>query len=125
MFEQENALPCAKGKLAANNGKRKARLGESRADVSRHVVRPFVVMFVSRALRSNPLEIGLDVAAGGRRSILLDQQRRRGVAAEDGEQTFFHALRRDPAQDLPADIDETLAVGFDRKMSTGLAHTFG
>ena len=44
MFEEIDALPCAQGEGAADEGNRQLDLGERRADMRGHIVRAFVVV---------------------------------------------------------------------------------
>ncbi len=73
----------------------------ARADVRRHVVRPLGVVDVARAFRRGLLEPVRQVGAHVRVGVLLDEERARGVAAEDGQQSVACALVRQPARDRP------------------------
>ena len=89
----------------------------------RHVVRTLVVVGVGlRILGRDPREIAFEVAARRRRGILLDQQRRRRVPAEQGEQAFAHMLRIDPVRDLPGDLGQALAPGMEFDRAARLPH---
>jgi hypothetical protein len=72
-----------------------------------HVVRPFVIVLVeSSAFGRQPIEELLHVTAHGRRGIFLDQQRSRGVPAEQGEHSGADRLRRDPLPHLGSELGE-------------------
>ena len=109
VFEEVDALPGSQGKLAFDKWDRNLYLGESRFQMSRHIIGTFGIMPVGTGLRREAIEEGLEVRAHGRIGVLLDQKRSRGVAAEDGEKTGVHALLPDPLVDGGRAFVEALA----------------
>src|SRR4051812_35891850 len=91
MLEQENSLPGTKHESAALHGDRQLGCCESSAQMGRYVVGAFVVMLVGPVLRSDPREIGFEVAPRGWRGVLLDEERCRGVTAKQRQQAFADA----------------------------------
>src|SRR5688572_22603718 len=79
-------------------------------------------MLIGPVLRGDPLEIGLEVAVGGRRSVLLDEQRSGSVPAEQGDQPVGDALPARPFEDLLVDVGQPLAARADGKRGGCLAH---
>src|SRR4030095_5544778 len=86
MLEQQNALPAAERKRAVEQGDGQLGLGERHSQMRRHVVGSFVVMLVIVAFGRNASEKSFKVAVRGWRSVLLDQQGCRRVAAEEGDE---------------------------------------
>src|SRR5690348_2819918 len=91
MLEQEDALPGAEYRLAVLDGNGQLARGEGGAEMRRHVVGTFLVMFIAGAFGGDALEIGFEVPARGRCSILLDDERRGGMAAKKGRQPLVDA----------------------------------
>ena len=86
MFEQIYALPRAKHELPIHHRHIELHLRERGLEMRRHVVGAFVVVVVEPlALGGQFIEEMLEIAAHGRRGVLLDQQRGRGVTAEQCE----------------------------------------
>lgn len=85
-----------------------------------HVVRSFVGMFVGTIFRSDAAEVGLEVAAHAGVCIFLDEERCRGVAAEDGEQAGLHLLISQPCFYVRCEFVEALASGCDFEFVYGL-----
>jgi hypothetical protein len=85
MFEQVDALPAAPRQPPVDQRDRELHLGQRRAEVSGHIIGTFVIMLVGRGIFGRyPGEIRFKVAPHLRRRIFLDQQRRGGMAAEQG-----------------------------------------
>src|SRR4051794_39934251 len=121
VFEQENALPGPKHRTTALHGDGQMGLRQRATQVSGHIVRPFLVMIVSPAFRSETIEIGFEVASGIGRGILLDQQRCRSVAAEQGKEPFANFGRSNPFGYRGSEIMEPGAARANRERGAGLA----
>src|ERR1700677_842411 len=88
-----------------------------------HVVRSFRVMNAKAApLRHELFEESLEVRAHVRVGILLDEERSRGVAAEQREKPGRDRLRAHPFLDRPGDLDQSFAAGRDEQAMLRLAH---
>ena len=75
VLEQEDPLPGAELQPPIRDGDAELRLGQCALDVGRHVVGPFVIVAVERAiLRHDPPQKRSEVAPNLGRCILLDQQ---------------------------------------------------
>ena len=75
MLEQKDPLPDAELKPAIGDWDRQLNLGQGALDMGRHVVGPFVIVAVERAiLRHDPPQKRSKVAPNVGRCILLDQQ---------------------------------------------------
>src|SRR4051794_28855286 len=114
MLEQEDTLPGAEGGAAALHRNGQLRVGQSGPQVCGHIVRAFIVMLIGIALRSDPLEVPLEVAPRGRSRILLDYERRRSVAAKQRQQALGNARSGGPIGNFISDIEQS---------ATGSAHT--
>ncbi len=87
-----------------------------------HVVRALVVVGVERRVLGRGLgRPAFEVAPRGRRRILLDQQRCRRVAAEQGQETGSDRLVAEPALDLAGDLVQPLPRRSDLDGAEGLA----
>src|SRR5215213_10018850 len=93
MLEEIDALPGPERHAPVRDRDGELRLTQCRAKVCRHVVGTLVIMFVVAAFRRELREIGFDIAASRRGGILLDHERSRRMAAEDGEETLADAAR--------------------------------
>lgn len=127
VFEEVDALPGSQGEFAFDERDRQLHLGEGCLQMSRHVVRAFGVMPVGTGLGPGlgreAIEEGLEVGAHGRIGVLLDQKRRGGVPAEDGEETGVHRLLAHPLVDGGRAFVEPLAPGCDFEDMRSLLHT--
>ncbi len=95
VLDEIDALPCSQNQRAGDDGNGELGLRQRRANMRRHVVRPFRVMGVARSLRRDLREEGLEVLEHRRIGVFLDQQRRGGMAAEDRQQPLVEALGPD------------------------------
>lgn len=86
MLEQVGAQPRTKCRPAMFYRDGKLRLCQRRLDMCRHVVRPFCAVTVHSFFRRDAAEELQDVCAYIRISVLLYQERCRGVAAPDRKQ---------------------------------------
>ena len=85
-------------------------LGERGLDVGRHVVRAFRAVAVERRVLGHELvQEGFQIALDVRIGVLLDDQRGRGVAQEQGEQPLAQGLGGEPGGDLAGDLGEAPA----------------
>src|SRR5258706_6109584 len=75
-----------------------------------------------RVLWGNLLEQILQIDLHVRVGVLLDQERGRGVAAIERQETGGDPLLRHPTLHRRRDLDEPLAVRRDGKLMLGLAH---
>lgn len=92
MLKKINALPSAQRKLAIHDWYRKLYLRESCFQMSGHVVESFVIMLIRPVVWSKLVEIVENVALYGGVGILLNQQRSRGVPAENREEAGLYFL---------------------------------
>ncbi len=89
--------------------------------MSGHVVRPFIVMGIGpRILWCEPRKIGEDVGLHLGRGILLEDQRGRSGATEQGQQPCVHRLGVDPGTDGAGETGQTLVMGVDRPDGGGV-----
>src|SRR5271166_4744339 len=75
-----------------------------------------------RVLGRDAVEKGFEVRANFGRGVFLDDQRRRGVPAKEGEQTCAKAVALDPGGDAAGHVDKSAAVGADRDDVCELPH---
>src|ERR1700730_10567735 len=112
MLEQIDALPSPKGHPPRGDRNGKLRLREGGSDMRGHVVQTFGFVDIALAVFGhNFLEkifkVRLNVGIG----IFLNEQRGRGVAAENRQEAGRDILLAKPARYLRADLDETFAAG--------------
>ena len=112
VLEQVDALPGSERHPAADNRDRQTDRGQSGADMGRHVVRPLVVVGIAAlVLGRQELEERLEIVAHRRRGVLLDQQRRRGMTTEQGQQSGFEPMRVDPLDDVAGELIGAATAG--------------
>src|SRR5271165_2639146 len=122
MLDQEDALPCPQRQRAADHRQGELGLRQRDAQMRRHVVCAFAVVLIERAiLGREPLEKLLQVAQNGRVGVLLDEQRRGSMAAEDREQAGLYPLLGDEMLERRRDGIEALAACVEAKDRRGLA----
>ena len=123
VLEEIDALPGTEHELAVHDRHRELHLGQGGFQMRRHVVRPLIVVFVeSRASGRESVEEFFKVAPHGRRRILLDEQRGRGVTAEECEQAFARLLLFHPLAYIRGDFRQAAAAGADAENMGGLFH---
>ena len=88
-----------------------------------HVVQTFgfvdiALAFFGRHFLEKIFQIRLDVGIG----VLLNEQRGRGVAAENRQEAGRDILRAKPARYLRTDLDKTFAAGLNVQGMERLAH---
>ena len=94
--------------------------------MSRHIVGAFILVGVGvRVFRGEPDEISFEVASCVGRGIFLDQERGRGVAAEDGKETRIQPLQLDPGFDQASDVVKSLPLRTHLKLDRELLHRGG
>ena len=124
VFEEEDALPSAKGHAAINDGNDLTAAGQRHPDVTRHVVRALVsVNEVRRVLRDKMIEECLKVLPGTRVRILHDDEARRSVLDEDGDSALPDSGGTDDTVDLPGDLIGPLPLSSQGEVLGGSAHT--
>ena len=107
MFEQIQALPCAEHHLSMLDRHRQLHLRQRGAQMRRHVVETFGVVFVALGVFGREArEVALEVALHRRIGVLLDQQRRGRMAAEQRQQPGARFLAGDEAAGLIGEFDE-------------------
>src|ERR1043166_4692191 len=79
-------------------------------------------MLVGRGFGSQSAKPALEIAARGRRGVLVDAQRGRGVAAEQGQQPRADAAAGDPRGHFAGDLVQARPRGFDVQPRGSLAH---
>ena len=109
MFEEVDALPGSEGKSAVDERDGELHLGERCFEMGRHIVRSFGVMLVGTGLGREVIEVGDEVRAHSGVGVLLNEEGRGGVAAEDGEQAGVHRLLLNPLVDGGRAFVEALA----------------
>ena len=120
MLEEEDPLPRPQGEAPVADRDRQMRLRERCAKVSRHVVRPFIVMLVRSPFGRHAGEIGLDVPPRGRCGILLNQQRCGSVAAEDRQNAFLNSRTVQPVADRIRDFVKARRIRSNGQNAGGL-----
>jgi hypothetical protein len=129
VLEEVDALPGAEDEAAVQDGDGELDLREGGFEVGGHVVEAFVVVEVGavrwRHVGGDVVEVGEDVALHGGVGVLLDEQRRRGVAAEDGEQAGVDLLVGDPLAEGRGELVKGLAAGVEVEVVGGLFQEVG
>src|SRR5262249_44948051 len=111
MLEQVDALPGSERHPAAAHRYGKLGQGESRPDVSGHIVGAFDGVAVKGIiLRHPPAEEGVEGMHDVRVGIFLDGQRRGSVLHEHGQQAGRDAEAAQPLVDLAGEFVKTLAA---------------
>ena len=111
MLEKVDRLPGPEDQPAFNNRDGKLRQRQRSADMGRHVVQTFrTVAIAPRRFRRDPAEKAFKVSEDVRVSILLHQQRGRGVATPHRQQPGRHALVINPLHDAPANVHQPAAL---------------
>jgi hypothetical protein len=123
VLEEIDALPRAERQIPADNRNGKMRLRQRGAYMRRHVVRTFGIVLVHRRFRRDALEISFHVGANGRVGILLNEQRRRGVAAEDRHESGLATLRLEKSAHLARHIGEAALRCPDGQLVLRLPHS--
>src|SRR3984893_9141562 len=91
-----------------------------------HVVQTFGFMNIAIAvLRRDFLEKTFQIRLDIRIGVLLNEQRGRGVAAENRQEAGRDVLLAKPARHFRADLDKTLAAGLNVQAMERLAHRKG
>ena len=123
MIEQVHALPRPQRQPSAFHRNRKLRQSERRANVRRHVVRPFARVPVQAIiLRHQPVEKRIQIVHYVR--ILLNGQRRRRVLHEDRQQPALDRAIAQPPGDRPRDFVQPFAVRRDLQAVRKLSQLF-
>jgi hypothetical protein len=125
VLEEVDALPGAEDEAAVQDGDGELDLREGGFEVGGHVVEAFVVVNVGTVVGGDVVEVGEDVALHGGVGVLLDEQRRRGVAAEDGEQAGVDLLVGDPLAEGRGELVKGLAAGVEVEVVGGLFQEVG
>ena len=93
MLEQVNALPGTQHQFAITNRYRNLHQRQGAANVRRHVVFAFHDVPIERPILSDqPPKEGLQIAPHVGVGVLLNDQRRAGMLAEDGQQSALEML---------------------------------
>jgi len=123
MFEDIDTLPGTERRPALDNGNRKLTLCESGADVRRHVVGAFHrVRIEATVLGHESAEEGFEIVDNVGISVLLDQERSRRVAEEDGEEAFIDREALNPRDHFVGDFVEAFASSSNGDLAAGLLH---
>jgi hypothetical protein len=119
VLDQIDALPRAERERAAGHRHVQGDAGQHGLDVGRHVIGAFNRVHPAGVLRRQPAqrrgEIGAHVGIG----VLLDDERRRGVAQVNEQHAVPGAGLGEEARNLAGDLDEALAGGADDKARGG------
>lgn len=88
VFPEIDALPGSEGAASFHDRDRQAVLGQDSANVGRHIIRPFVVVFEPwRTIRYQTCHEGLQVMANRRIGVLAKDERGAGMMHEYMHQT--------------------------------------
>ncbi len=97
MLEQINPLPSSQGEPAVHDRDGEVHVGQRRSDMGGHVVIAFVCMPISpRLLWRDAFKERLQIGADVPRRILLNEQSRRGVSAEQRQEPGPHLVGPQP-----------------------------
>ena len=123
VLEEIHALPRPEHRPAIDDRHRKVRLGESRPDVRRHVIRPLQDVPVQAVVLWDKtgkelLKIMLDIGV----RILLDRQRRRCVAEKNGQHPGINVEFAHPVEDRTGDVEQTLTASVHPEAAHELFH---
>jgi len=92
VLPEEDALPGAEAEAAIGKGNDFGGAGEGHFDMTGHIVRAFVSMRKMRVVFGDQaVDKTLQITTCGRICIFHDHQAAAGVAAEDGNRSFFHS----------------------------------
>ena len=125
MLEHVDALPRPERRTPLDYRNRQTHLGQRRPQMSGHIVGAFVVMLVPPAFRRNPREVAFEIAPRGRSAILLDHERRRGVADEYRQQPGIDPAIGNPAANGIGAVVQSLPRRPDRQPRDFLPHGMG
>lgn len=123
MLEKVNSLPGSEHRTTRRNRYRQRRRGQRRLDVSGHVVWALAGVDEERvAFRDKAAEECQEIALHVGIGVFLDEERRRGVSHEHGQQAGGHAARGDEGLNLTCDLRQRLAAGVNGDFMLSLAH---
>jgi hypothetical protein len=125
VFPQINPLPRSQRELSGADGKVQIHRRQCRADVRGHVVVAFRRVDKQRvAVRHEPLEKRLQIAAHIRVGIFLDEQRSRRVLQMNREQTVVEFILREPFFHLARELVKPASARGNRQLLEKLAQHF-
>lgn len=123
MFEDVDALPGTQHRRTVDDRDGKVSLGQRRAYVGRHIVRPFEDVFVNRvAFGHQPGQEAFEIALYGRVVIFLYQETRRGMPDVERQQAAFDRARAHTSPDVVGAGIESLPAGRNGDGVDDLAH---
>lgn len=123
VLEKIDPLPGAKHHAPRGNRNRKLRLRQRRSYMGGHVVGSLDAVDITplvlrRDCFEKIFEILLDIGIG----VFLDEERCRGVAAENRQEAGRNILVLEPKRDFAANINKAFAVGVNVQGMKRLAH---
>lgn len=114
VFPEIDTLPGSQHELPFEYRDRQTGRGKGGFDMCRHVICAFEGMGVMRIVfRHQTIQPGLEIMAGGRVGIFLNQQAGRGMPDKQRTQTFAQAGSFDDLFDLPCNGMQALSVDID------------
>src|SRR5579863_3588137 len=123
MLENIDSLPGSERQRAADDRDREADAGKDGSNMRRHVVRTLVGMAVTDwVFRDDLSEVALKVRANRGSGVFLDQERGRGVPAEQSQQAHLDRLAAEPARDAAGDFQKSAPWRLKAKDVGGLTH---
>jgi hypothetical protein len=124
MLEQVHALPGAKRQLSMMNGNRELRLGKSRANVGRHIIRALRgVAIEPRVFGDESIEEIREISHHIGIGIFLNHQGCRSVLAEDSQKAGLGWMASEPGCDFARKFVQAFAVGRDVDLVGELVHS--
>jgi hypothetical protein len=114
MLPQVNTLPRAQAQPPLHNRDGNIDPGQSRSNMSRHVILPFHRVHKHGITVPNKVtEKGFKIATNIRVGVLLDQQRSRSVPDLQRNQSVLELVLRNPAGDCIGEFVETTTSRLD------------
>ena len=117
VFPDVDALPGAEGEFTVHDGEAQVHRGQRGADVRGHVVAALAGVLEERvAIRGEPGEEALQVAADFRVGVFLDEQRSGGVPEMQRGEAGLQAGLAHAGGDFMGDFSEAAAARGDDKL---------
>ena len=110
VFPQVNTLPRTERQTPFGDGYHFTGLGQSRARVGWHVVRPFVIVLPAPGLGREVAEPAFQITQDRRIGVFLNHQAGRRVLHEYGAETCLDAARGNDLAESFSDVGEALAA---------------
>lgn len=116
MFEEKDALP--RSELHLSVGDRYGFTGprQDHANVRRHVIAPFLIVFVIRVFRNELIKKPFQIAPGRRCRIFHHDNAATGVLHKNGNNSVLNSVFGDAVLDLVRDFASAFAICLDDEL---------